>query len=1271
MFEIRAQDLSGFDGLKLVELLRRLLFAEAHAAGVPLFNVAAPLQITFADGGKDAEIRWTGGLDQTDYLPHRDILFQCKASDLGGPGWSRETWTKASQRKGKTRVLNTAVQSAVSRGAAYVGVTLSPLVGDKPDDHAQAIRDGVREAGEDPSKLHAVRVYDGNKLADWATRHQAVALWVKEQGAGVALASFRTLAQWGQRPEMCVPAYVPGDEARFAIGDSRDDRLTFAQFASRLSADMMGDDIRSVRITGPSGRGKTRSVFEAVRGLGSGYGDAMAARTVFCDHRHVGSSVLWDAANSFASRDTPLVLIVDECPRDDAKRLHDLAAGAASPLRVITIDTDSRPLGVQKALAVETLATEESLIRALVTALLPDAAESERNAIAELCDGFPRIAILAARGVGDGAVYSSRTDAAERILAGARLTDPDARRALGCLSLFRRLCFDRPPEAFDALATRLARMSGDELYDHLVTAVEVELAGRYGAELSAQPRPIADLLGLERLAHLRPSAVRGFLETAPEDQRRAMLARIPDLSRSPTLAAVLGEMLGYGGALEAPTRVLTPEGAELVEAFVHVDPHRVAATLHHAVKDMTLDDLTAIGELDGVLGALERLALRTDTFPNAFRALLRLSAAQRPEDRGRAAEIVEQLLHLHLSGTAAPSRVRYAVLDEALEDADPRLRRSAAQALEGGLEFDRFMRTGGLDVLGHEPPATDWAPATTAETVEHIEAALTRLNRIRREGGEVAMRADQVVASALRRLLRPFLMPAIRAYIEAVREDRGFWSEGAKGIGDWLYFDRVGFPEAFGREVRDLFDALLPTDPVDQAVLFCRFWPADLRDPDEVYSPGKASRDRGYSAGRAAALAAQVAEDPDLLSRTIRRLATTPLNTPAPFTDALAPRLSEPEAVFGEALTALETGGDAGVSFLLALLRSLDEAHPAAGHRLADLARASPVLNRRPILIHSALRLTPARLAEVAQGVRDKVIRPDETIPLSFGRAIDDFAVEALEPLLDALVKAAPDGGTWAAVEILSMYVYDRDAVTADEAAAMKRALLAPLGDGRHNGSSGHAYGVLVEQLSSSGFIDDAFAQGLAEQIIAYSQASWSAYGSATLEALHKALATVTPRAPDAVWHPLAAFYEVASRAERGRLLGLIAKRSSLLEGTNAFEAGLLFQVPFDLMAAWAEADPVNRLSFLVGFFPILQALDDGEIGWHPACQRLMDRFEADHALRHALRRRIFPTAWSGSLRSYVEPFVRPLTTLESHSTLGPWAMETLTSVNRCIDADG
>lgn len=147
MFTVKPDDIKHFTGEQLVELLRVLLYAEARKAGVPLRAVDVPLQITIADGGKDAHVLWEDGAASTDYFPGRDVVFQCKVSDHGDAQWEKEVWTKLTQaKKVKAKVLNEAIEGVLKRGATYIGVTATPLVGTKPDDRVAALKRGSSRA---------------------------------------------------------------------------------------------------------------------------------------------------------------------------------------------------------------------------------------------------------------------------------------------------------------------------------------------------------------------------------------------------------------------------------------------------------------------------------------------------------------------------------------------------------------------------------------------------------------------------------------------------------------------------------------------------------------------------------------------------------------------------------------------------------------------------------------------------------------------------------------------------------------------------------------------------------------------------------------------------------------------------------------------------------------------------------------------------------------------------------------------------------------------
>lgn len=1253
MFEIDPGDIANFDGLKTVELLRRLVYAEAKTAGVAPFHVSAPMQITLADGGVDVSVSWTGGASSTDYFPHRDIIFQCKASDGKGAAWAKETWTKASQAKGKARVLNAALTAGVNRGAAYIGVTTVGLVGAKPEDREAAIADGIRQTGHDPTLLQTIKLYDGNKLADWASRHEAVALWVKEQQAGMSLRSFQTVEKWRGRVSASAPEYVPGSSARFIIGDTTGSGLTFDQFSSRLVTHLSEPDARSVRITGSSGVGKSRSVFEGLTRLGLGE-HPTAASVIFCDRREAGEK-LWDVTTALAARGTPLILFVDECPRTDALKLHKLASTAGSELRIITVDTDPKSLAESGCLDVRVQATDDDVIEGILAQLLPDSTSAERQFIADLCAGFPSIAVLAARADSEEAIFRSVADVASRILRGAGLTDLEQIRALACLSMFDHLAPEQSVSDFNNVAETLGRLDGDAMYEHLIDAVEPGLVGRYSGTLSAQPRPIANHLALHRLERLRPAVIQQFLDCAPLAQRAAMLSRVRYLSRSPTLRSVAHLMFGQGGSIAAAADLLTERGAAFCAAFVHVDPNYVGRSIHYAVVDTTIDGLSKVtNDLRELVGALRRLVFRLPTFRYALKDLLRLSAAEYPAG-GTATEAVNELFHLRLSGTEASSKTRFAVLDEFAEEDDLRVRRAVVAALDTALDRTGGFRIAGYEELGDALPAKDWAFKTTEEALQHYKSALDRLSVLRKHR-DVADAAESAVAHHMRQLMITGLMDAVTAFASEVKADRGFWAEAAKGVGDWLYFDRDDPASDLALEVRRLYEMLLPTDPVDRVILFCQFWPADFRDPDLIYRTDGASADFEYAARQAALLAPDIAADPALLDRAIDRMASREVRHASPFTDALVGLIPDRRAVFVKALAVSDASDGGGLSFVQSLLRSIDRADAALGSELEEMAASSKTFEGKEIAIFLALRVTNARLATIAQRVTSGVISPQQAVPLSYGQGMDPFPVVAIRPIFDALINRAPDGGVWAAIEMLSMYIHGKSKFDSALYDLIKMVLNAPLGDENGGGTmSSHSYGTLVSLLSRADKIDEDFAQAFVRQLIAQIQSRTASYRSQAGEAMQEALATIVAAAPLAVWEPLAEFYEGATPAERDRLSRMVSRRSPFGEAVNSFREGVLFTVPLDVLVHWADKAPDRRVGFLVSFFPILETQRD-TIRWHPALSSLADQFGNTKAFRSALVDRISPTSWGGSLAPYLEPYLEPLQAWNQHPLLDDWA---------------
>lgn len=1268
MFTVHPDEIKDFTGDQLVALLRVLLYAEARQACVPLRGVDVPLQITVADGGQDGTVLWEGGAPSTDYFPGRDIVFQCKAKDSGDAQWQREVWSKPTQApRIKDKILNDSVKGVLDRGGTYIGITAKPLVGTKPADRVAAIRKGITAAGGDPNKLAAIHVYEGNKLAAWASAHPAVAVWIKQLNASIELAGFFTLDQWGRRVDVASPAFIDSPDRKFSLGASHANAIDFSQLAERL-ADELDQPGTSARIWGASGIGKTRALHHALSASTGLLGGLTAANFIFCDYREV-TSRLWDVANQIVKEKSGAVLVVDGCPLDKARQLNAIARTEDSELRVITVGADGIDYD-EHCVMIRPTQADRSTIRGILKAGLPRAKGDELDYIAELCDGFPRIAVLATKSYEKNGILTSVDDVAQQILHAAG-AERDTVRAIECLSLFDKLSPDEEPQAFDDIAETLVHMKGELMYEHLVIAAGQHLVDRNYGAMTAQPRPIADFLALRRLDFLRPSTLIDFLARAMPHHRNAMLARWRFLARSRTLSDVVHLVL-RGSFADA--NIVNPDIAAYLPAFVHVEPDRTGSALFWVIGRVSLDELSAIPVTDELVDALRLLASRQDSFGPASQMVLRLAAVAEPDQSPPIVRLLRQLFQVALAGTQADDRRRRDALERALDEDDPRIRRAGVEAL-GAMIQTHISRSDEFEQVGAEPYRPEWRPDDNGTIHAYFNWALERLLEVWRKDAELRPAIEKHVAGDIRNLLMPELLPTLQAFVNEVVAASGYWFDATHGIGDWLYFDSPEEPTAFSAAVRALFDAILPKDGVDEVRLHSRFWMSDLHDPDTRYANDRDNPDFEYSARRVQTLAPEIARDRDQLARAITAMASEEMNSPHVFAHALAPELADPLGAFEQAVSVLDASGSrAGANFVGALLSALDRRladRPDDIGALEAIARRSAVLAANPMHIVTSLRVTDQRLDDFTNEVRAGNISPAQSVVISYGKKLAQVSPAALGRLIAALVARGEDGGAWAALEILSMVTHGQKAVSPEILALVKQAILSPsIADGAEGNSANadYTYDRMLRLLDGSGMIDGEFARDFAQQVVQACRTARTRRGAPS-DALRSALAIVVKRAPMEVWPVLASFYEIATRVERERLNLVVSATKLFAFDISRTGPGALFETPLKFMLDWVAGDPDGRIGFLLSFFPVLEQTSDGW-HWHPAVQKLAKLYGRSKRFRDALRLRIYPSSWGGSLNPHLTTFTAPLAQWRDDPVLGDWASSMLDAVTRSLADD-
>lgn len=1287
IFEINPSQIECLGSQRLVMLLRKLLHAEVQRTGISLSGISVPLQITIPDGGEDARISWEGGVEKTDYLPSRFCIFQSKATDPGPGGWKKEVWTKYSQKKSTTRQLSAAVQKVISEKGAYIGFTSAAVVGEKFDRRVDGIRQGLAEAGADPDQLAKIDIYDANKIAEWASRYPAVAVWLNEVQSGLHLRNFQTIVSLGKKADIVSIQNVDDKKERYYIGDENiigqaerepaTNVLSFQQIKERIGEHLLNAG-GTVRIIGPSGVGKTRFIYEVFRDETTLAKILLSTSAIYCDFREIGQNV-FQIAQSLTESGSFALMIVDECQRDAAQKLYEIAAKAGSMLKVITIGINDLPIKFNKCFNIAVGRADDALVEGIIRQRIPKADEADVSFIKNLSGGFPRIAVIATDNYSENvSILKSIDDVVERILDGCNINHPDQVRAIECLALFSRLGADEElSDQLEIVAKTFARQTVDEMYEHLAQASKHTLVDRRGRYFTLQLLPIAAFLGTRRMDLLRVKTILQFIETAPQELVTSFFAQWRHFGTSETAITVSERLLSRDGKLATLDALNTEYGARCLNELVHVNPDTVADTIKQVFFPLSIDELGEIREgRRNLIWALEKLVFRNSSFPVAARLLMRLAAAENENIGNNATGQFKELFQLELSGTEAEPPDRFAVLDEGIGSDDERLISVCIDALESTLNRGHFSRSGGAEQIGIQPPLKDWRPKLWSEIFNFHRSGLQRLDNIRSKYPQFAGRCEQIIATNIRMLLCENLFGDIEGIIRKIATEKGIWLEAIGGVGDWLYFDRKGAPHDLSIKIRRLYDSLIPTDLVQKALFYTKFWAADIRDPDMDYdSDDSRTLDFEYSSRNAIEVATVIAKDKTLVDRAIRTMAAEDLNSAFPFAQELALKVDDPIEAFEMAVDVYKKSVDKGnMQFISGMLAGIDKRDKEKADVCIKIALDSGAFKNQTINIYTAVEVSGARLLEIIQKLKAGSLSAADCVLLSYGRVLYNLNAEDILPLIDELAENHESDGLWTAIQIIFMYQYGRKDLDQQIAERLMQYVTSPklLGKMRKGSREGYQFEQVVQLIHKHCSISDEFAIGISKQLTRLCQVDDYSIFSALDEPARKIIKLLVKEKPSQLWDVITRFFEIATPLEIHRLERLIGPSRHGSDDDYHHGGGALFGIPESERINWAKADPVKRTPFLCYFYPLFDTSTQHDHEWHPSLEHLTHEFGSVEEFRQALARRFYPHSWSGSILPHLKVYLKPLGTWFTHSVpeMALWARNMYHSLEKQIKSE-
>lgn len=713
-FELKEADIGDFTEREAERRFRDLLWAEAARTGIIQSRIHAPSAIHVPDGGLDALIEDVAPTSE-DIIPAGTTGFQTKSSDVD----DSEDEVTTGDGELKERIAN-----LLDDGGTYVLVIFEQLAYASEEMGQNKLEERMEDLEEVFSDFGypdaSVRVYDSNKLVGFFNRFPGLVAKIR----GISHAVDYT--QWGRE--------ITNEIETFVSDAVRDDHSDTVRELLRTTT----DGCPVIRVTGPSGVGKTRFVYESLA------------------HEDLRNQVIFAQADRFKhgdladllrlDEDWHAIIVLEDC---DPQEHEEFTERFSAYDRLALITTSGNPKQVTADEQIQLQPMDTADITEMLQDEFPDASETSR--IARFSEGFPGIAALLVKNVSaeDGAdedlLYVDEAPL-ERLI-GGREYDRDElkehKRVLEVFSLFERVGWRTANDALHEESEWIADVAGfsgrDGIarFSDIVTAQKERgvLQGEYF--LSVTPLPLATHLMQSWLDKHGTAEIEDLLASLPaggsmgvgkEDMRSRFGHRVPYMTSSRVGRRWVSEKLGPdrlfyeddGAAFE------TEWGSQLFLRLAEASPIEAIRPLEEFIIPRSVEELREFTTgRRNVVHALERMTVWEETFDRAARLLIALAEAENEHWANNASGVFAGLFS-PAPGKVAPTEVspmdRLPLIKEALQADSTRRQKLGIDAMEAALKTDHFFRDVGREYQGARPMPDLWYPDSREGIVEYYRA---------------------------------------------------------------------------------------------------------------------------------------------------------------------------------------------------------------------------------------------------------------------------------------------------------------------------------------------------------------------------------------------------------------------------------------------------------------------------------------------------------------------------------------------------------------------
>lgn len=703
-FTLQVSDLKNLGQDRAVESTRRLLWAEAARVGVGKNLIDVPDCINVGDGGIDAYIE-NATPTQDEVIPAGTSGFQIKSSGLQPNACKKELHVG----NDLNQPLKPEIKRILDAGGTYILVLFADITSPQATaPREQAVKDDLTRLGYQNPK---VRLYTANKLSGFIERFPALVAWFKNDRSYCL-----SYSVWAENRDIQIPKSFVFDEVRRRFADEITDKLRNSNGQCVV-----------FRVTGLSGIGKTRFVYEA---LGR---DDIKQRVIYVKADPFRLSPLYQTLQT--DQNLSGIIVVDECDLQHHEELVRSFSSRGDRLALLTLSYEIGSVP-QPSLAYKITSLTEESIKKLLKAEAAGLPENVVDRLSKFADGYPRIATLLAESyrTSGGTTQAEFIDISddglmERLIGGDPNTDHfrKTKKVLQGLSLFTKVGFE------GELAKESEWVSGTvgvDFNDFQDIVGEQRARGIIQGQNYIYVTPfmlrVYLLRGWWESHGFTNESFKQFVESIPEAFRTDLLRRffdqLPYIATSERGKEFAKVILGNEGLFSDGFLLKTQFGGDFFLSLTEADPESALLCLQSTIGTWSKDELLAFKEgRREAVWALEKIAVWKELFAGAARLLLALAEAENERYANNASGIFTDLFSLgpgEVAPTEASPTDRFPVLEEALNSTSKERRMLGLKACSKALESNYFHRMVGPEYQGLRRVAQLWRPKNRQEVID-------------------------------------------------------------------------------------------------------------------------------------------------------------------------------------------------------------------------------------------------------------------------------------------------------------------------------------------------------------------------------------------------------------------------------------------------------------------------------------------------------------------------------------------------------------------------